>query len=90
MSTKCDDICFFSIDHCEGIHQLEIKGFLESVYGMKVRSVRTMNVEGKTKMRHGRPYKRTNWKKAFVSFYPFDSSPEDVKQPDTPDNTNNA
>ena len=44
----------------------EIKGAVETVFGVSVTDVRTVNVRGKTK-RFGRHVgKRSNWKKAYV------------------------
>jgi len=54
--------------------QLEIKGFLEAVYGMRVAEVNVMNVEGKKRMLNGLTYKKSDWKKVFVTFLPFKSN----------------
>ena len=44
----------------------EIKAAVESLFGVTVADVRTLNVRGKTK-RFGRFFgKRSNWKKAYV------------------------
>lgn len=61
--------------------QMEIRAFLESVHGMQVERVSTINYQGKKK-RHrdkkGRPfYTRTpDWKKAYVIF----KAPPDVQR----------
>jgi len=54
--------------------QLEIKEYLEKVYGLCVGSVRTLNYEGRKKRRpyNGKQYhiRRTDYKKAYVSLLP--------------------
>ena len=48
-------------------NKLEIKQAVESLFKVKVQSVRTVNVAGKVK-RFGRYFgKRSNWKKAYVT-----------------------
>ena len=53
---------------------MEIKQYLEKVYGLNVASVRTLNYEGRKKaIRHnGRQYyvRRSDYKKAYVSLKP--------------------
>ncbi len=50
--------------------QIEIKRLLESLYGIKIKAVSTVNYEGKKKRdRHGF-YKRPDFKKAFVELEP--------------------
>jgi len=52
---------------CKDAKKAEIKAAVESLFGVKVANVRTVNVNGKAKrvgMRHGR---RNDWKKAYVS-----------------------
>ena len=47
--------------------KLEIKRAVESLFEVEVKSVKTLNVKGKTK-RHGQQLgRRVNWKKAYVS-----------------------
>jgi len=47
--------------------KLEIKRAVESLFEVEVKSVKTLNVKGKTK-RHGQQIgRRVNWKKAYVS-----------------------
>ncbi len=47
--------------------KLEIKRAVESLFEVEVKSVKTLNVKGKTK-RHGQQMgRRVNWKKAYVS-----------------------
>ena len=50
--------------------KVEIKRYLESVYGLRVKSVNTANFEGKVKRRKYGPSKQPDWKKAFVSLEP--------------------
>ena len=48
-------------------NKIEIKQAVETLFKVKVDSVRTVNVSGKVK-RFGRNFgKRSNWKKAYVS-----------------------
>ncbi|CAD7700782.1 unnamed protein product [Ostreobium quekettii] len=50
------------------VSKLEIKAFLESVYGMEVEKVNTLNYEGKKKRRKYGMVQRPDWKKAYVYF----------------------
>ena len=45
----------------------EIKAAVEALYGKTVKSVNTIVVKGKTKRWKGRPYKRSDTKKAIVT-----------------------
>lgn len=45
----------------------EIKAAVEFMFEVKVDSVRVVNVAGKAKRFGGRPGKRSDWKKAYVS-----------------------
>lgn len=45
----------------------EIKAAVESLFEVKVKSVRTVNVKGKSKFFGRMPGKRASWKKAYVS-----------------------
>jgi large subunit ribosomal protein L23 len=45
----------------------EIKAAVELMFEVKVDSVRVVNVGGKAKRFGGRPGKRSDWKKAYVS-----------------------
>jgi large subunit ribosomal protein L23 len=45
----------------------QIKAAVEAIYGKKVLSVNTLNQKGKTKRWKGRPYTRTDVKKAIVT-----------------------
>lgn len=50
-------------------NKLEIKKAVESLFGVKVKNVRTVNVKGKVK-RFGRSMGlRSDWKKAYVSLH---------------------
>ena len=44
----------------------EIKAAVEAIWGVDVKSVNTLVVKGKTKRWKGKPYKRTDVKKAIV------------------------
>ena len=44
----------------------EIKDAVEALFEVKVESVRTVNVKGKSKMFKQRSGRRANWKKAYV------------------------
>ena len=55
----------FEVSRTANKHQ--IKAAVESLFGVNVTDVRTLNVRGKSK-RFGRFYgKRSNWKKAYVT-----------------------
>ena len=58
--------------------QIEIKRFLESVYGLQVERVTTMNYEGKKKRGRFGMYRRPDWKKAIVALKEPVNLPEDV------------
>ncbi|MCV0382086.1 50S ribosomal protein L23 [Qipengyuania spongiae] len=45
----------------------QIKEAIEALYDRKVAAVNTMNVKGKSKRWRGKPYKRTDQKKAIVT-----------------------
>ncbi len=45
----------------------EIKAAVEALFGVKVTGVNTLNQEGKTKRWKGKPYKRSDFKKAIVT-----------------------
>jgi large subunit ribosomal protein L23 len=47
--------------------QAEVKQFLEKAHGLKVESVRTLNVEGKKKRSKTGFYRRVDYKKVFVT-----------------------
>ena len=50
--------------------KLEIKKAVESLFSVKVDTVRTVNVQGKTKRTARGLGKRNDWKKAYVSLQP--------------------
>ncbi|RFQ08521.1 50S ribosomal protein L23, partial [Pseudomonas sp. ATCC 13867] len=49
---------------------LEIKKAVESLFGVKVRRVTTLNVQGKTKRTVRGLGKRNDWKKAYIALQP--------------------
>ncbi|KAG7670949.1 hypothetical protein KSW81_004377 [Nannochloris sp. 'desiccata'] len=49
------------------VNKAEVKQFLEKAHGLKVESVRTLNVEGKKKRSKTGFYRRVDYKKVFVS-----------------------
>ena len=50
--------------------KLEIKKAVEQLFDVKVQSVRTLNVKGKTKFFGRVRGKRSDWKKAYVALQP--------------------
>jgi large subunit ribosomal protein L23 len=51
----------------------EIKAAVEALFGVKVTGVNTLNQQGKTKRWKGKPYKRSDFKKAVVTLAPGQS-----------------
>ncbi len=51
-------------------NRIEIKRAIESIFNVRVASVRTMQVSGKVKRRGRIEGKRRNWKKAIVRLMP--------------------
>ena len=51
----------------------QIKEAIEAIFGVKVMGVNTIVTKGKTKRWKGRPYKRTDMKKAIVTLKDGDS-----------------
>ena len=49
-----------------GANKHQIKGAVESVFGVRVANVRTLQVRGKFKRTGRHQAKRSNWKKAYV------------------------
>lgn len=45
----------------------EIRAAVEQVFSVQVESVRTLNVKGKSKRFGGRPGRRRDWKKSYVT-----------------------
>lgn len=45
----------------------QIRAAVESLFKVKVKGVTTLNVKGKLKMFRGRPGRRADWKKAYVT-----------------------
>ncbi|CAM6085773.1 unnamed protein product [Calypogeia fissa] len=62
------------------IPNIEIKRVLESVYGLEVEKVHTLNMEGKKKLnrKSGTHYRRPDYKKAYVVLKNPVSLPKDV------------
>ena len=58
----------FEVDR--GANRLEIKRAVETVFNVRVDSVKTMHVKGKAKRRGRIVGKRRNWKKAIVKLMP--------------------
>ena len=58
----------FEVDR--GANRLEIKRAVETVFNVRVDSVKTMHVRGKIKRRGRIEGKRRNWKKAIVKLMP--------------------
>lgn len=61
---KVGTVCFKVI---EGANKIEIKQAIERIYGVKVQSVRTINVRGKPRRLGRYEGKRSNWRKAFIT-----------------------
>lgn len=55
----------------------QIKAAVEALFGVKVKSVNTLTQKGKTKRWKGKPYRRSDVKKAIVTLT-ADSKPIDV------------
>jgi large subunit ribosomal protein L23 len=53
-----------------GANRVEIKKAVEKIFNVKVKSVRTINVEGKIKRRGRIIGKRQDWKKAIITLMP--------------------
>lgn len=51
----------------------EIKAAVEALFGVKVKGVNTLVQKGKTKRWKGKPYKRSDFKKAVVTLAPGQS-----------------
>ena len=58
----------FEIDR--GMNRVEIKRAVEEIFNVRVATVRTMQVKGKTKQRGRIIGKRRDWKKAIVKLMP--------------------
>ncbi len=48
-------------------NKTEVKKAVETIFGVKVKSVNTMNMKGKTKRQGVHQGRRPNWKKAIVT-----------------------
>jgi large subunit ribosomal protein L23 len=60
----------FSFEVDRNANRIEIKKAIETIFGVKVDSVKTMQVKGKTKQRGRVIGKRRDWKKAMVKLLP--------------------
>jgi len=58
----------FKVDR--SANRVEVKTAVEKIFDVKVKSVRTMNIQGKTKRRGRVIGKRQDWKKAIVTLNP--------------------
>ena len=58
----------FEVDR--NVNRVEIKGAIQDIFNVKVASVKTMQVKGKTKQRGRIIGKRRDWKKAIVKLMP--------------------
>ena len=64
MLSETDNIYVFEVG--ERVNKIQIRQAVESLFGVRVQTVRTLIVRGKSKS-FGRFYgKRSNWKKAYV------------------------
>ena len=62
--------CSVTQPMCRCYVQPEIKQILERLYGLRVKSVRTLNVEGKKKRGKHSYYRGADYKKAYVTLEP--------------------
>ena len=60
----------FSFEVDRNANRIEIKKAIETIFSVKVDSVKTMQVKGKTKQRGRILGKRRDWKKAIVKLMP--------------------
>ncbi|XP_010546338.1 PREDICTED: uncharacterized protein LOC104818439 [Tarenaya hassleriana] len=65
--SSSDNIKEISFRTIPSVTKLEIKNFMEGMYGIGVEKVRTLNMEGKKKRRGNRLVSRPNYKKAYVT-----------------------
>lgn len=57
-------------------NRIEVKRAVEKLFGVKVASVRLINVRGKMKRLGRNVGKRRDWKKAYVRLMPGEKAPE--------------
>lgn len=57
----------YSFEVAKDVNKIEIKKAVETVFGVKVKSVNTMNIKGKVKRQGVHVGKRPDWKKAIVT-----------------------
>ncbi|XP_057957185.1 uncharacterized protein LOC131150475 [Malania oleifera] len=67
MPPSVDNVKEISFKTIPSVTKVEIKHFLESMYGFEVEKVRTLNMQGKRKRRGSRVVARPNYKKAYVT-----------------------
>jgi len=65
-----DDHNQYSFEVNRDSNRIEIRRAIESIFNVKVLSVRTLNVKGKVKRRGKIMGKRKDWKKAMVTLTP--------------------
>ncbi len=68
MQKETANMVTFEVDR--GANRIEIKRAVEKAFNVKVMSVQTMKVTGKTKQRGRVTGKRRDWKKAMVRLMP--------------------
>lgn len=57
----------YSFEVDKRANKSEVKKAVETIFGVKVKSVNTMNMKGKTKRQGVHQGRRPNWKKAIVT-----------------------
>ncbi|KAK8627027.1 hypothetical protein V6N13_134656 [Hibiscus sabdariffa] len=88
-SSSNNNIKEFALKTVPTASKTEIKSFLQSMYGLQVEKVRTLNMQGKKKRRGGHLIARPNYKKAYVTlknpfafasdFFPVGAMEEDTQ-----------
>ncbi|KAK8562742.1 hypothetical protein V6N13_018693 [Hibiscus sabdariffa] len=87
--SSSNNIKEFALKTVPAASKTEIKSFLQSMYGLQVEKVRTLNMQGKKKRRGGHLIARPNYKKAYVTlknpfvfasdFFPVGAMEEDTQ-----------
>jgi len=62
----------YSFEVDKRANRIQIRSAVESFFKVRVKSVKTMNINGKIKRRGRIVGKRKDWKKAIVKLYPGD------------------
>ncbi len=65
-----EDLDQLTFEVAKSANRVQVRKAIESVFDVKVASVRTLNVKGKTKRRGRIMGKRKDWKKAVVKLVP--------------------